>query len=497
MRAIMVMFDSLNRRHLQPYGCDWVHTPNFQRLAARTATFDRSYVCSMPCMPARRDLHTGRPNFLHRSWGPLEPFDDSMPELLKHAGIHTHLASDHPHYWEDGGATYHPRYSTWDFSRGQEGDPWIGQARLPAPVETEFGPQGVTAGIYRQDIVNRPFTNRPETFHMNLTFKNGLEFIRRNRDDDRWFLQIETFDPHEPFVSLAEHKKPYAAHYDAYKGKPADWPFYREVRESRDAVEHTRHDYAALVTACDAKLGEVLDIFDELNLWEDTMLIVCTDHGFLLGEHDSWAKCWTRFYNEIAHTPFFIWDPRCPSAAGTRRHALVQPAIDLAPTLLRFFGLEPTADMRGHDLAATIVNDQSVRDHAIFGLFGQQVNITDGRHVYMRGPATADNQPLHEHTLMPTHMRERFSPAELASGVELSPPLPFTKGCPVLRIPVIISAQAKATSPSLLFDLEDDPGQLHPLTNTAIEANLSRALVSELTRCNAPADQFTRLGLNA
>lgn len=98
MKAIMLIFDSLNRHMLPPYGCDWVHAPNFERLAARSITFDNAYVGSMPCIPARRELHTGRYNFLHRSWGPLEPFDDSMPQLLKDHGVHTHLVSDHGHY---------------------------------------------------------------------------------------------------------------------------------------------------------------------------------------------------------------------------------------------------------------------------------------------------------------------------------------------------------------------------------------------------------------
>lgn len=47
----------------------------------------------MPCMPARRDLHTGRYNFLHREWGPLEPFDDSCFAMLKKQEIYTHLIS--------------------------------------------------------------------------------------------------------------------------------------------------------------------------------------------------------------------------------------------------------------------------------------------------------------------------------------------------------------------------------------------------------------------
>ena len=98
MKAIMVMYDSLNRHMLPPYGCEWTHMPNFERLAARSVLFENNYVGSMPCMPARRELHTGRYNFLHRAWGPLEPFDDSMPEILKHHGTYTHLVSDHLHY---------------------------------------------------------------------------------------------------------------------------------------------------------------------------------------------------------------------------------------------------------------------------------------------------------------------------------------------------------------------------------------------------------------
>ena len=93
-------------------------------------------------MPARRELHTGRYNFLHRSWGPLEPFDDSMPQQLKDAGIHTHLISDHYHYWEDGGATYHQRYTTWECVRGQEGDNWqpiVGFSGGPAPTRNICG----------------------------------------------------------------------------------------------------------------------------------------------------------------------------------------------------------------------------------------------------------------------------------------------------------------------------------------------------------------------
>jgi lysophospholipase L1-like esterase len=64
MKAIMLMFDSLNRNLLSPYGCEWTKTPNFKRLSENAVTFDTCYAGSLPCMPARRELHTGRYNFL-------------------------------------------------------------------------------------------------------------------------------------------------------------------------------------------------------------------------------------------------------------------------------------------------------------------------------------------------------------------------------------------------------------------------------------------------
>ena len=97
MKTVFVLLDSLNRNAMECYGPTSVQTPNFARFAKRAVTFDNHYVGSLPCIPARRDLHTGRINFLHRSWGPLEPFDDSFPELLKQSGTYSHIATDHHH----------------------------------------------------------------------------------------------------------------------------------------------------------------------------------------------------------------------------------------------------------------------------------------------------------------------------------------------------------------------------------------------------------------
>ena len=426
MKCIMVMFDSLNRHLLPPYGCDWTHAPNFSRLAQRTVTFDKSYVCSMLCMPARRELHTARPNFLHTSWGPIEPFDDSCIEMLKGAGVYTHLASDHYHYWEDGGSTYHTRYDTWEFHRGQEGDPWIGQVKDPA-IPPSLVPQQHPQ-LWRQDWINRQFMADESTHSQTRTFDGGLDFIERNHTADNWMLQIECFDPHEPFFSHDKYKKLYPHDYD---GPHFDWPAYRAVNETPAQVEHAKKEYAALLSMCDHSLGRVLDAMDRHDLWKDTMLIVWTDHGFMLGERGVWAKLWMGWYETNAHTPFFVWDPRS-GKSGERRAALVQPALDLGPTMLEFFGVAPTKDMLGKSLRETIVNDVPVREAALFGHFGAAVNVTDRRYAYLRKPA-AENWPLYRYTLMPTVMRG-FKALEVMQTATLAPPFPFTKGVPVLRL---------------------------------------------------------------
>ncbi|MFD7919133.1 sulfatase [Streptomyces sp. NPDC059740] len=486
MRAVMVMFDSLNRRLLPPYGCDWVHAPNFERLAARSAVFDNCYGGSMPCMPARREMHTARPNFLHRSWGPLEPYDDSVPQILGENGVHTHLVTDHQHYWEDGGATYHQRYDSFEFFRGQEGDKWKGQVADPEIPES-LGWRG--GRLWRQDWINRSHLTDPADHPQTRTFDAGLEFLATNHTEDRWFLQIECFDPHEPFFSYADHKKHYA--HD-WQGPHFDWPDYKRVTEDEAAVDHARREYAALLTMCDASLGRVLDAFDAHGLWEDTLLVVCTDHGFLLGEHGWWGKNVQPWFDENIHTPLFVWDPR--SRATGRRASLVQ-TIDIGPTLLDFFGLDRTPDMLGVPLTDTVATDRPVREAGLFGSFGAHVNITDGRHVYMRACAGPENRPLYEHTLMPTHMASRFTPEELREAT-LSEPFDFTKGVPLLRVPGFAVGNPYHLG-TRLYDLATDPDQEHPLLDEELELRMATLLVEQMRALDAPADQFARLGLPA
>ncbi len=489
MKVIMVMYDSLNRRMLPPYGCDWIHAPNFSRLAQHTVAFDNCFAGSLPCMPARRELHTARYNFLHRSWGPLEPFDDSMPEMLKQNGIHSHLITDHYHYFEDGGATYHTRYSTWEFNRGQEGDAWKGVVGgVPKPEGNRNG----NWDFANQDFVNRSFMPTAEDQPQSHTFRQGLEFIERNKEQDNWLLQIETFDPHEPFFSHEQYQKLYP---HKYSGGFFDWPGYTQVHEDQETVEHIRCEYAALLSMCDDNLGKVLDMMDRYNMWEDTMLIVNTDHGYLLGEHGNWAKCHCPMYNEVANIPLFIWDPRL-KVCNKHVSSLVQ-TIDLPAAILEFFGIPLTKDMQGLPLKDVMLSDKPIRDYAMWGIFGGQINITDGRYLLMRSP-NSSNKPLYEYTLMPTRhggsYRRAFIDSRELKTAQMASPFSFTKELPLMKMEANVDNK-QFQYPTELFDIQADPLQEHPIQNEAVTRKLEQMMVRAMHDSDCPEEQFLRMGL--
>ena len=502
MKVIFVLFDSLNRKSLGCYGGTAVKTPNFERLAQRSVTFDKHYVGSLPCMPARRDMHTGRLSFLHRSWGPLEPFDNSFAEILHKKGVYSHLVSDHYHYWEDGGATYHNRYDTFEFVRGQERDPWKAMVEPPWKRFKEqyhavqFSDQ--RRHKFAQYMINREFIRDYADFPSVKCFDGGFEFLDRNRDAEDWLLHVETFDPHEPFFAPDRFRADYPT---SYRGPVLDWPPYARVTEAPEECDELRANYCATVALCDHELGRLLDYMDQHAMWEDTTLIVSTDHGFLLGEHDWWAKILMPCYNEVAHIPLFFHHPAMKHLAGTRCDALTQ-TIDIATTLLDCYGQAPPSENQGVSLIDTLQGKAPTREAVIYGVFGSAVNITDGRHTYFRYPRDLKAADLYQYTLMPTHMKERFSVAELADAT-LAPPMPFTKGVPLLKVPATPKSPVynghgpggQQDTNTVLYDLASDPAQMSPVSDAEVEGRLAQEMLRLMQHNDAPVESFSRLGL--
>lgn len=485
MRTIQIMFDTLTRKFLPNYGCTWVQMPNFERLTRHCVRFDNFYAGSMPCMPARRELHTGKYNFLHRSWGPLEPFDRSVFETLRTNGIYTHLCTDHSHYWEDGGATYHNRYDTWEGFRGQEGDRYVPhdiQADIPAG-RNPLNKTGISAD---QHYRNRLRQQTEEEMSSSRTFAAGLAFLAEHADRDNWFLQIECFDPHEPFYVPQKYRQLYGLPEE----ETLNWPRYGFVPgdDCRKDLDNAAREYAALLSMCDAHLGRVLDFMDAHDMWKDTALIVNTDHGFLLGEHDFLGKNFSPLYDELAHLPFFL---HLPGREGGSCQAL-SATVDLAPTLLDLYGCsaEPMGEMDGRSLLPAL-EGKTLHDTVLFGVHGSYTCCTDGHTVYMK----AGEGDCFEYTMMPTNMRGYFS-AEQLSAARLVPGGRYTNGLPCLQMPARPFYKSKSFG-DRLYDLDSDPGQQCDLTggDPARVAEWNRTLRAALRQAGAPEEEYRRLGL--
>lgn len=518
MRTVFVLFDSLNRLALECYGGTAIPTPGFNRFAGKAITFDRHYVGGLPCMPARRDLHTGRLTFLHRSWGPLEPFDNSLPRILSDHGTYSHLISDHQHYFQEGGYGYVNAFDSFEFIRGQEDDAWVAMVQPPIERYREMFDERhyplsripdhvrtVTRGNvpwkswkHLSNIKNRERYQREEDFPGVQCFASGIDFLNTNKDADDWFLMIETFDPHEPFHAPERFKAPFST---GYNGKILDWPVYEKVTNSAEEIAEIRANYAALVAMCDHYFDRLLDTFDALNLWRNTALVVTTDHGFLLAEHDWWGKNRTPYYEEIAHIPLMIYHPAHAERGGERRMALTQ-TIDLMPTFLDFAGTAIPGEVTGQSLRPVLGHDRPVRSDLILGMFGGPICAIDGRYTYYLYPDTLTGEGFHEYTVMPTHLRSYFDVREF-EGVELSQPFDFTKNMRLMKIKArefaeripLMEAAGFAEVGTVLYDLAEDPQQLRPIDDPAVVERLRNAICAHLKRHDAPPEVFERYGL--
>lgn len=488
MNVLMLVLDTVRRDYLTAYGNTWVQTPNLTRLAERGVVFENHWVGSLPCMPARREFMTGRYNFLYRGWGPIEPYDDVLPRELRQAGIFTHLLTDHDHYFELGGENYHTAFNTWEFFRGQENDPWI--SRVDAVDLPEH--LGQQTQVNRK---NRLAQQREEDFSGPRTAQAAVEWLQANRDAKNWFLQVEIFDPHEPFYCTDQYRELYG---DDWEGPLFDWPTYGEVNESPAAVEHIRKCYAGLLTMTDFWCGKVLDALDILGLSDDTLVIFTTDHGTMLAEHRYWMKNDMPVYNEIVRIPLIVRLPG-DEHAGERVTALTQ-TIDVMPTILDTFNCPLPPHVQGQSLLRTL-QGATLRNDAIFGYFGKATNITDGRYVYMRNPINEDAGPLHAYTAMPVMGLNAWFPREVHDRMEMGRYFGHTYNMPLYKIPATGAIPLHhADEPShqahhQLFDIIADPNQETPLHDPALEEHFIGRIATHLAACEAPAEQYTRLGI--
>lgn len=505
MKTLFILLDSLNRHYMNAYGTKDVITPNLDRLTQKSVVFDNHWCGSAPCMPARRDILTGRLNFLERPWGGIEPFDHTLPALLRERNVYTHMETDHYHYAEPGGENYWGSFTSWNLHRGAETDTFYwnpDKTGIPAPNQQPSGVVGVHRPAY--ESTRAQYAENPDSYSTSRTLSAAADWLERNHDADNYLLWVEGFAPHEPFDVPQEFLELYPAHGE---DPGCYWPQYDPAQPyTEQELEAFQRRYSALLTMTDQYLGRLLDVLDAHNMWKDTAVILTTDHGYLLGEHGFVAKNFMPDYNEIYRIPMMV---ALPGVKPGRCSALSQ-TIDLFPTILELFGVPLQLcrnPIHAHSLLPLLLGEvASVRETALYGVFGKTVNITDGKYAYLRCAVDKSNEPLSMYVAMPAVLGQYIGLGSMRDEdfSQITPDHLSWTGYPVFRVParlvdwhnsLRIQGINRYIPDNMLFDLEQDPTQQHPIQDAVLEAQYVKLLCQTMEAHDSPREQLVRLGL--
>jgi arylsulfatase A-like enzyme len=496
---VVVLMDSLNRHLLEAYGDDEFATPHLKAFARDSLRFTAHHAGSLPCMPARHDILVGALDFPWRPWGSIEVWEDSICRDLGRRGVTTMLVSDHPHLFEVGGENYHTDFTAWTYERGHESDPWrttpdptwVGTPALPADRSPNRQPYDDSRTYFRSE----------EEFPGPKTMSAAADWIRTAAPHhDGFFLFVDEFDPHEPFDTPA----PYAGMYDDdWDGPLSIWPPYVVDAVASGALSpglarHIRANYGSKLTMIDRWFGHLMTAIDQAGLAETTGVVVCTDHGHFLGEHDVFGKPAAPIYSELGRIPLLV---RWPGQDQRDVDALTT-SVDIHATISELFGSAPEHPTHGRSLLPLIEGTAgSVRDFALFGYWGRHVGITDGRHRYLRGCGEA-NFPLsmwsNRWSTMPVRAWDVRLPrpdgrATLRQMPGTDVPVMVQPFEPGDRLPFWVGHPAPTDFH--LFDTGVDPGEQENLVGLPVEQTMLDALATELRGIDAPRDVLERVGV--
>jgi len=483
VNVLLVLVDSLNRADLPAYGGDVVETPNIDRIARRAWRFDNHFVGSLPCMPARREIFAGFKELMWRPWGSLEAFDARLPRIVAAEGHATAIVTDHYHYWEEPANGYLQSFAQTELVRGHEWDNWRGPvtADEPVPAWVENIERWRPGGGRRYYANVRDFRSE-EDFFPARTMTAAAARLADLRAP--FFLQVESFDVHEPF----HVPEPYLSRF----GDPADddrftlWPPYQDpvalarfmAETSPEELAFVRARYLAKVAMVDRWLGVLLDRVD----WDDTAVILTTDHGHDLGERGVFGKQYPH-WDSHARIPLFVWHPAHPE--GGVVDALTS-TVDLFSTIAELAGA--SVDARHGQSLVPLLAGGAGHDALLYGTFGQGVCCTDGEWTVFKSPT--GEAPLYSYSSL---LAESLVVRGLADPAGADHYLPDVR-YPQWRIPV---EKAPLSREDFLFHRPSDPAQTRNLWDDEPEQRerMLSLLRDLIAREGAPEEQWERLGL--
>lgn len=385
MNIILIISDTLRRDFLGCYGNKWISTPNINKFAENSIVFDNAYIGSFPTIPNRHEILTGKFVFTYHKWAPIPEKDITIPKILKEKKYISMGIFDTPHPFAPG-MNYQRDFDGWILIRGQEHDKYITEpieVKLPCKPEKLRNPY-ITVIQYLKNVSKRVYE---EDYFCAQTFIESSKWIEKNYRQDKFFLYIDTFDPHEPW----DPPKYFVDMYDPdYKGEEVIYPRYGTTDIfTKSEIKHCRALYAGEVTLVDRWFGYFLRKVEDVGLLKNTCIIFTSDHGFYLGEHNLIGKSiikenlytWVSLYEEIVKIPLIIY---LPGVKPKRIKSFVQP-VDITRTIYELTNSEIPNDIHGKSLLSLIEGKENkIREFTISSPpiihgspAGEKITITD------------------------------------------------------------------------------------------------------------------------
>jgi arylsulfatase A-like enzyme len=399
------VFDTLRKDCVGVYGAPaWgdVHVPNFLAFAEQSLVMTRAYPNVLPTLPARVALYSGRQVYPFErgdirlkgdfvgapGWGPIPEDWPTLAETLAGAGYRTALISDLYHQFKPS-KNFWRGFDQWTFLRGQELDPARSGPRIPRQILEQYLPKDLHAlrdfgdegdadhelalQFIEKCLLNLHDRRRETDYFSPRVFQEAANWLEQNQEADKFFLTIECFDPHEPWLIPAHYRKLYLPE----DGQEQVITFYNDVAGMSDYVlKRTRANYCGSVTQCDRWFGYLMETLRVLGRLDDTLVILTADHGHTLGEDNFMGKRGYPSRPEVFDTPLMLRFPG-RQHAGVRSSQFVQH-VDLAATVLEAAGVQPGYPLDGRSFLNSAVTEAAgSRDHVTIGWGSTPTVITD------------------------------------------------------------------------------------------------------------------------
>jgi arylsulfatase A-like enzyme len=361
---LLVIIDSLRPDHVGAYGSPQVRTPNVDALANRGLRLNRAFPEAMVTIPARRSIFTCRRIFPFRNfvpnpelgqspgWLPIEDPSRTFTSVLRDEGYWVAQVSDNPHLgFTNAYEPFRKSFDHWTSVLGQSGFykppetvPWREVRRwLPPQLRDDRYLPGM-----RKYLANTGAGRDEEETCAARVFKTAADLLEEARVKQPFALTVDSFDPHEPWSPPRKYIDLYGD--PDYRGPEIGVTKYGFARYFTDEQLRRLHAiYAAEVTMTDRWLGHFMKRFSELGLQKNTVIVLLSDHGYLLGERGYTGKVPSQLHPELAQVPFIIVHPERRAAGEVSTY--FASTHDVGPTLLSMAGLDPPRWMEGVDLS--------------------------------------------------------------------------------------------------------------------------------------------------